>query len=188
MRPDAFLAAVNAALVPADEAAVGALVGELRRVRDGGGRLYVLGVGGSASLAAHLVIDVRKGKGVDAYAPSDSMPELSARTNDEGWDTVFSGWLDVSRLSERDALFVFSVGGGDQVAGTSLNIVRAIDLAKERGARVLGCVAKATGDTATRGDGVIVLAPPAGAMAGPVALAAMGVVAKMILVHDGWSD
>jgi D-sedoheptulose 7-phosphate isomerase len=102
-----------------------ALANELRALREREGRLFFLGVGGSAANSSHAVNDFRKLCGIESYSPADNVAELTARTNDEGWDTVFSGWLEVSRLSERDAIFIFSVGGGDVDRNISPNIVKA---------------------------------------------------------------
>src|SRR6184192_2058685 len=114
----------------------------LADLRARGGRLFLLGVGGSATNCSHAVNDFRKLCGIEAYSPIDNVSELTARTNDEGWDSVFAGWLEVSRLGERDALLIFSVGGGDAERNVSVNLVRAIDLAKTRGAKVFGIVGR----------------------------------------------
>src|SRR5687767_10438459 len=111
-------------------------VRELRATRDRGGRLFILGVGGSAANASHAVNDFRKIGGLEAYAPTDNVSELTARTNDEGWDTTFSAWLEGSRLRADDALLVFSVGGGDAEHGVSRNLVLALDAAVDVGAGV----------------------------------------------------
>src|SRR6186997_3148282 len=112
------------------------LASELDRLRDRKGRLFLIGVGGSAGNCSHAVNDFRKLCGIQAYSPVDNVSELTARANDEGWDTIFSGWLDVSNLSAEDAILVFSVGGGDVERNVSTNIVKAIDFAKSRGAKV----------------------------------------------------
>jgi D-sedoheptulose 7-phosphate isomerase len=117
----------------------------------------MLGVGGSAGNCSHAVNDFRKLCGIETYSPIDNVSELTARTNDEGWDTVFAGWLEVSRLNEKDAIFIFSVGGGDAERNVSPNIVKAVDLAKARSAKVLGIVGKSTGYTAKVGDVVVVV-------------------------------
>jgi D-sedoheptulose 7-phosphate isomerase len=140
-----------------DAARVEQLANELARLRGRGGRLFILGAGGSAGNASHAVNDFRKLCGIEAYSPVDNVSELTARTNDEGWDTVFSGWLEVSKLNERDALLIFSVGGGDVERNVSANIVKAIDLAKLRRAKVFGVVGKGTGYTARKGDVVVVV-------------------------------
>jgi D-sedoheptulose 7-phosphate isomerase len=138
-------------------ASVEALASELNRLRERGGRLFLIGVGGSAANCSHAVNDFRKLCGIEAYTPVDNASELTARTNDEGWDTVFAAWLEVSRLNERDAILVYSVGGGDAERNVSANIIKAIDLAKARSAKVLGIVGRDSGYTAKNGDIVIVI-------------------------------
>lgn len=140
-----------------DPAVMEAMVQELKALRERGGRLFVLGVGGSAGNASHAVNDFRKLCGIEAYAPTDNVSELTARTNDEGWETAFSGWLEISRPRAEDALFVFSVGGGDKQSNVSVNLVRALDLAKEIGMNIFGVVGRAEGHTAKVGDHVIVV-------------------------------
>ncbi len=119
----------------------------LAKVRDGGGRLFILGVGGSAGHASHAVNDFRKICGFEAYTPTDNVSELTARTNDEGWDTTFSEWLKGSRLRKEDGILIFSVGGGNKAKNVSVNLVRALELARERGASVYGIVGKDGGYT-----------------------------------------
>jgi D-sedoheptulose 7-phosphate isomerase len=126
-------------------------------LRQRGGRLFFLGVGGSAGNCSHAVNDFRKIVGIEAYAPTDNVSELTARTNDEGWDTVFSEWLKVSHLGPNDAVFVMSVGGGDLEKNISTNLVSAVKLAKQVGAPVLGIVGRAGGYTAQVGDAVVVI-------------------------------
>src|ERR1019366_9958114 len=109
-------------------------------VRGGGGRLFILGVGGSAGHASHAVNDFRKLCGLESYAPTDNVSELTARTNDDGWETSFSAWLEVSRLSDRDALLVFSVGGGSREHNVSTNLVGAMEAARDSGASIYGVV------------------------------------------------
>jgi len=133
------------------------LAKELVALRTRGGRLFVLGVGGSAGNASHAVNDFRKLCGIEAYSPTDNVSELTARTNDEGWETVFVEWLKVSRLTRNDAVIVFSVGGGNLELNISPNLVRAVQYAKSVGARVLGIVGKSNGYTAEVGDVVVVI-------------------------------
>lgn len=134
-----------------------ALAEELAAVRMRGGRVFVIGVGGSAGNCNHAVNDFRKLCGLEAYAPTDNVSELTARTNDEGWHTVFSEWLKVSRLNDQDAVFVFSVGGGNLEKNVSPNIVAALKEAKTRGARILGVVGRDGGYTKQVGDTVVVI-------------------------------
>src|SRR5205085_809516 len=125
-----------------DQAAVERLLDMLVDARDAGGRLFVLGVGGSAANASHLVNDFRKIAGFEAYAPTDNVAELTARINDEGWDGSFAAWLRGSNISERDVVLVLSVGGGDAERGVSVNLVRALELARDVGARIGGIVGR----------------------------------------------
>jgi D-sedoheptulose 7-phosphate isomerase len=133
------------------------MVERLVRLREDGGRLFLCGVGGGAGNSSHAVCDFRKLAGIDAMSPVDNVSEVTARTNDEGWETVFSGWLRTSRAAERDVLFVFSVGGGSRERGISANLVAAIDEAKARGMDVLGVVGRNGGYAKQRGDAVLVI-------------------------------
>ena len=141
-----------------DTGAVERLVSELVALRERGGRLFLLGVGGSAANCSHAVNDFRKLAGIEAYAPTDNVSELTARTNDEGWETVFSAWLQVSRATANDAVLVLSVGGGDVARNVSPNIVRALDEARRRGLKIFGIVGRDGGYTRQVGD-VVVLVP-----------------------------
>lgn len=129
----------------------------LAAVRENGGRLFLIGVGGSAGNCSHAVNDFRKLCGIETYTPVDNVSELTARTNDEGWETVFSAWLAVSRANNKDAILVFSVGGGDAEKNISANIVRALDEAKKRGLKIYGVVGRETGYTKKVGDAVVVV-------------------------------
>src|SRR3954452_16900362 len=129
----------------------------LAEVRSRGGRLFILGVGGSAANASHAVNDFRKIAEMECYAPTDNVSELTARTNDEGWTTVFVEWLKGSRLNAKDALLVLSVGGGNAEKNVSPNLVTALQLAKERGSAVLGIVGRDDGHTAQVADVCIVI-------------------------------
>lgn len=140
-----------------DKTVIERLARELADLRQNRGRLFILGIGGSAGNSSHATNDFRKLCGIEAYSPIDNVSELTARANDEGWDTIFTGWLEVSHLAAKDALFVLSVGGGDVARNVSVNLVRAIDLAKERGARIFGIVGRAGGYTASKGDVVVVI-------------------------------
>jgi D-sedoheptulose 7-phosphate isomerase len=152
-----FLNEVEKICATVDVDTVERLVDELAALRERGGRLFLLGVGGSAGNCSHAVNDFRKLCGIEAYTPIDNVSELTARTNDEGFDTVFTGWLEVSRISSNDALLIYSVGGGDAERNVSVNLMRAIDLAKARGAKVFGIVGRKTGYTAKQGDVVVVV-------------------------------
>jgi D-sedoheptulose 7-phosphate isomerase len=140
-----------------DVAGIERLASELKALRERGGRLFFLGVGGSAGNCGHAVNDFRKLCGIEAYAPTDNVSELTARTNDEGWHTVFVEWLRTSRVSDKDAVFVFSVGGGNLEKNVSPNIVAALKEAKERGTKIFGVVGRDGGYTKMVGDCVIVV-------------------------------
>lgn len=140
-----------------DIAPIEHMVSILVELRDTGGRLFFLGVGGGAGNCGHAVNDFRKIAGIEAYAPTDNVSELTARTNDEGWETVFVEWLITSRLRPSDALFIFSVGGGNLEKNVSVNLVRALQYAKKVGAQVLGVVGRDGGYTAKVGDAVSIV-------------------------------
>jgi len=131
----------------------------LAALRERGGRLFIIGVGGSAGHASHAVNDFRKICDIEAYTPTDNVSELTARVNDEGWDTTFAEWLRGSRLSAKDALLIFSVGGGDEVKGVSANIVAALRLAVERGAPIFGIVGRDGGTTAKLATAAVIIPP-----------------------------
>ena len=129
----------------------------LRQVKDAGGRLFILGVGGSAASASHAVNDFRKLADIETYAPTDNVSELTARTNDEGWNTVFKEWLKGSRLNDKDALLILSVGGGNIEKNISANIVEALIYGKEVGAKICGIVGRDGGYTAKTADACIII-------------------------------
>jgi len=133
------------------------LAQKLLQVRQDGGRLFLLGVGGSAGSASHAVNDFRKLAGFEAYCPTDNVSELTARTNDEGWDTVFAAWLAGSRLTAKDGVLVFSVGGGDLERNVSANLVKALQYAKEVGASVFGVVGRDGGYTAKVAEACVII-------------------------------
>jgi len=124
----------------------------LKQVKEERGRIFFLGVGGSAANAGHAVNDFRKLAGIESYAPTDNVAELTARTNDEGWPTVFAGWLKVSNLTMKDCLFILSVGGGDKERGVSANLCEAIDYGKSVGAKITGIVGRDGGYTGKMAD------------------------------------
>jgi D-sedoheptulose 7-phosphate isomerase len=140
-----------------DTAAIEQVASLLAQIKAGGGRLFFLGVGGSAGNCSHAVNDFRKIAGMECYAPTDNVSELTARTNDDGWASVFAEWLKVSRLSAGDALFVMSVGGGDLQRNISPNLVHAIQLAKQVGAKVTGIVGRDGGYTAQAADACVIV-------------------------------
>jgi D-sedoheptulose 7-phosphate isomerase len=159
------------------------MVDLLAKTRESGGRLFILGVGGSAANASHAVNDFRKICGFEAYAPTDNVSELTARTNDEGWSTVFAEWLRGSRLRKEDALLVLSVGGGNLEKNVSPNLVEALKLAKERGATVLGIVGKDGGYTAKIADACCIVPTVNPATITPHAEAFQAVVWHLFVSH-----
>lgn len=140
-----------------DKNEVEEVVNQIIKTRDNNGRVFFIGVGGSAGNASHAVCDLRKLTGIECYAPSDNVSELTARTNDEGWDTIFSGWLKVSKLSSKDLVFVLSVGGGSREKNISPGIVNALELAKERNANIVGIIGKSDGYTRQVADASILV-------------------------------
>jgi D-sedoheptulose 7-phosphate isomerase len=157
MHSSNFLSEVAKIAQAIDSAAVETLARELADLRQRGGRLFFLGVGGSAANCSHAVNDFRKLCGIEAYTPVDNVAELTARTNDEGWDTVFAAWLKTSRATRNDAVFVFSVGGGNLEKNVSANIVAGLKEAKQRGLKVFGVVGRDGGYTKQVGDCVVLV-------------------------------
>ena len=153
----AFIAETIAILEQIDLAEIERMAAGLARARELGGRLFILGVGGSAGHASHAVNDFRKLCGFEAYAPTDNVSELTARANDEGWETCFAAWLEGSRINSRDAVLVFSVGGGSREKNVSVNIVRALETAAEAGAHIFGIVGRDGGFTRETAQNCIVI-------------------------------
>jgi D-sedoheptulose 7-phosphate isomerase len=166
-----------------DCGAIEKMVRILVDTRSGGGRLFMLGVGGSAANASHAVNDFRKIAGIETYAPTDNVSELTARTNDEGWESVFAGWLRVSKLHERDCVFVLSVGGGNLEKNVSPNLVRAVTYAREAGAKVIGIVGRDGGYTATVADACVIVPTVNMAHTTPHAEAFQAVVWHLLVSH-----
>lgn len=162
---------------------VESLCEELVKLRDRNGRLFILGVGGSAGNCGHAVNDFRKLCGIEAYAPTDNVSELTARTNDEGWHTVFSEWLKGSRADADDAILIFSVGGGNLEKNVSPNIVSAVQEAKKRGLKVLGIVGRDGGYTKKEGDVVVVVPTVESARVTPHAEAFQAIVWHCLVSH-----
>lgn len=154
-----FLAEAVAVLDALDTDVVETVAQGLADTREREGRLFILGVGGSAGHASHAVNDFRKICGLEAYTPTDNVSELTARANDEGWDTTFVEWLKGSRLNERDSLLVFSVGGGNAAKNVSTNIVSALQLGKERRCGIYGIVGRDGGTTAELADACVIIPP-----------------------------
>lgn len=178
-----FLAEAAQVAARIDHAAVANLVDLLADTRDGGGRLFVLGVGGSAGNASHAVNDFRKISGFEAYAPTDNVSELTARINDDGWDTTFVNWLKVSRLGPLDCVLVFSVGGGDLLRKVSINLVRALEHAKTVGARIGAIVGRDGGFTATVADACVIIPTVSPERVTAHAEAFQAVVWHMLVAH-----
>jgi D-sedoheptulose 7-phosphate isomerase len=159
------------------------LVTGLAEVRERGGRLFIVGVGGSAGHASHAVNDFRKLCGFEAYTPTDNVSELTARTNDAGWETTFSAWLEGSRCRSEDGLLVFSVGGGDAEAGVSANLVAAIDVVRGAGGSVFGIVGRDGGYTARVADACVVIPPLAAERTTPHTEGLCAVVWHLLVSH-----
>ncbi len=154
---ESFIAEAVEILNKLDVSAIERIVDVLVQTREQGGRLFVLGVGGSAANASHAVNDFRKIAGIETYAPTDNVSELTARTNDEGWASVFKGWLEGSHINAKDAVMVFSVGGGNLEKNVSPNLVLAMQLAKEVGAKIIGVVGRDGGYTAEVADACVII-------------------------------
>ncbi len=166
-----------------DPEAVELLVGKIVEVKEAGGRIFFLGVGGSAGNASHAVNDFRKIAMIESYSPSDNVSELTARTNDEGWETTFVEWLRMSKLSERDALFVLSVGGGDIARNISPNIVKAVQFGKSVNAKILGVVGRDGGYSASVGDAVVLVPTVNPSNITPHAESMQGVIWHLLVSH-----
>lgn len=180
---DSFFATVREAAARIDKGMIDALAGDLAEVREKGGRLFLLGVGGSAGNCGHAVNDFRKLCNIEAYAPTDNVSELTARANDEGWHTIFAGWLEVSRLGANDALLIFSVGGGNEARQVSVNLIEAIKVAKQKRARVFGILGRSDGYAAQHGDRVVVIPMPDEKLTTPISEAFQGVVWHCLVSH-----
>lgn len=178
-----FLAEVQEIARQLDVNAIEKMAALLSQVRERSGRLFILGVGGSAANASHAVNDFRKLGRFEAYAPTDNVSELTARVNDEGWATVFSNWLRVSRLEKKDAVLVFSVGGGNLERNVSPNIVEALKFAKSVGASVLGVVGRDGGYTAEVADAWVVIPTVHADRITPHSEAFQGIVWHLLVSH-----
>lgn len=155
----------------------------LADTRSGGGRLFILGVGGSAANASHAVNDFRKIAGIETYAPTDNVSELTARTNDEGWATIFESWLKTSRLNSKDTILVYSVGGGNLEKNVSPNLVTALQYAKQVGAKILGILGRDGGFTAQVADACVIVPTVNPTHVTPHAEAFQAVVWHMLVSH-----
>jgi D-sedoheptulose 7-phosphate isomerase len=166
-----------------DVAAIEGLAGALAEVRARGGRLFILGVGGGAGHASHAVADFRKLAGLESYAPTDNAAWLTARINDDGWETSLAAWLEGSHLVARDAVLVFSVGGGDAERGISANLVKAVDYARGVGATVLGVVGRDGGHVARIGHAVVIIPTVDPALVTPHTEAFQAIVWHLLVSH-----
>jgi D-sedoheptulose 7-phosphate isomerase len=178
-----FLAEVQQVTAQLDADAIEKCADELAKIRGLGGRLFILGVGGSAGNAGHAVNDFRKICGFEAYAPTDNVSELTARTNDEGWATVFSEWLKGSRINAKDGLLIFSVGGGNLEKNISPNLVSAIQLAKKVGASVIGIVGRDGGYTAKEATACVIVPTVNPTHVTPHSEAFQGIVWHLFVSH-----
>lgn len=173
---DQYIEEAKTILDRIDRAQIEAMIQMILEIRRGEGRLFFLGVGGSAANCTHAVNDFRKIGGMEVYTPVDNVAELTARTNDEGWDTVFAEWLKGSHIRPGDGVFVFSVGGGDKERNVSANIVNALDVAKAVGAKIMGVVGREGGYTAKVADACVIVPPINPSTVTPHAEAFQGVV------------
>ena len=180
---DHFFEVATKAMAAIDRDAVEAVAQTLAKVRERGGRLFLIGVGGSAGHASHATNDFRKICGFEAYCPTDNVSELTARINDEGWEGTFSTWLQSTRLKAEDGLLIFSVGGGSVSPPVSANIVRAIELAKVRGAAVTGIVGRNGGFTAQAADACVVIPTVDAELITPIVEGLAAVVWHLLVSH-----
>jgi len=180
---DQYLEEVQKVTTQLDRGAIERVADELARIRERNGRLFILGVGGSAANASHAVNDFRKICGLECYAPTDNVSELTARTNDEGWASVFAEWLKGSRLDARDGLLIFSVGGGNLEKNVSPNLVSAIQVAKSAGAAVLGIVGRDGGYTAKEATACVIVPSVNPDHVTPHAEAFQGVIWHLLVSH-----
>lgn len=180
---DTFLDTTALIAAKLDRSAIEALLDRLLVIRERQGRLFILGVGGSAANASHAVCDLRKLAGIEAYAPTDNVAELTARVNDEGWNTVFAEWLKQSRLGPNDGVLVFSVGGGDVARNISPNLVLALDHARQVGATILGIVGRDGGHTARIADVCVIIPPLVAEAVTPHTEAFQAVIWHLLVSH-----
>lgn len=166
-----------------DHKAIETMAIKLNELRDRNGRLFILGVGGSAANASHAVNDFRKLCQIETYAPTDNVSELTARTNDDGWETVFENWLKTSKLNKNDALLVFSVGGGNQEKNVSVNLINALNLAKQQNTSIYGIVGRDGGHLAKVADVAVIIPPIDSTLITPQTEAFQGVVWHSLVSH-----
>ena len=178
-----FLTETKKIIEKLDLQAIDVIIDLLNELREKKGRLFFLGVGGSAANASHAVNDFRKIVGIEAYSPTDNISELTARTNDDGWESVFANWLAVSHLSEKDMLFILSVGGGDLVKNISPNLVAALDYGKKQGSKIVGILGRDGGYTAKIADAYILIPTVNIAHITPHAEAFQAVIWHLMVAH-----
>jgi D-sedoheptulose 7-phosphate isomerase len=178
-----YLGEATQVIAGLDQGQINKMVQLFVETRERGGRLFILGVGGSAGNAGHAVNDFRKIAGIESYAPTDNVSELTARINDEGWDTAFAKWLEGSRLSDKDLIFVLSVGGGNREANVSVNLVKALEYAKEIGASICGVVGRDGGFTAEVADACAIVPTISGHTVTPLAESFQAIVWHLIVSH-----
>lgn len=178
---DNYLAEVTAITAQIDRAEIEKMIQIMLDIRRNNGRVFFLGVGGSAGNASHAVNDFRKIAGIESYSPCDNVSELTARTNDDGWESVFAQWLKGSRLNDRDGVFVFSVGGGNSEKSVSVNLVRALEYAKKTGAKIVGIVGRDGGFTGKVADACTIIPTVNAATVTPHAEAFQGVIWHLIV-------
>ena len=180
---DKYLDEAHKIIDSIDRNAINQMVDLLNNVRENNGRLFILGVGGGAGHASHAVNDFRKICGIEAYTPTDNVSELTARVNDDGWETAYVNWLKISKLNKNDIIFVFSVGGGNVEKDISLNIVKSLQLAKEVGAKVCGVVGRDGGYTAQVADACVIVQSFNGETITPQTEGFQAVVWHLIVSH-----
>ncbi len=180
---DEFLSEATSIINQLNRSEIEKSVDLLATTRENEGRLFILGVGGSAANASHAVNDFRKIVGIEAYAPTDNVSELTARTNDEGWSTIFAKWLEVSRLKAKDTILVLSVGGGNLEKNVSPNLVSALQYAKKIGSKVMGIVGRDGGYTGQVADACVIIPTPNPQNTTPHAEAFQAVVWHLLVSH-----
>jgi D-sedoheptulose 7-phosphate isomerase len=180
---DEYMQEVEVIAEKVDRSAVEKIIEVVLEIRSNKGRLFFLGVGGGAGAATHAVNDFRKIAGIESYSPCDNVSELTARINDDGWESVFVEWLKGSRLSSKDGVFVFSVGGGNREKNVSVNLVRALEYAKQVGAKILGIVGRDGGYTAKVADGCVIVPTVNAGTVTPHTEAFQAVISHLIVSH-----
>jgi D-sedoheptulose 7-phosphate isomerase len=178
-----YLGEATQVIAGLDQVQINKMVQLFVETRESGGRLFILGVGGSAGNAGHAVNDFRKIAGIESYAPTDNVSELTARINDEGWDTAFAKWLEGSRLNDKDLIFVLSVGGGNREANVSVNLIKALEYAKEIGASICGVVGRDGGFTAEVADACAIVPTISDHTVTPLSESFQAIVWHLIVSH-----